>query len=79
MRVRGGTLCDINVHMYERTKDIQIYCRAKKLGDENVYTRDDERNWLYMNIRMISCFPIYINDYRKLGSIVCGRNCVLFV
>lgn len=28
---------------------------------------------------MISCFPIYINDYRKLGGIVCGRNCVLFI
>lgn len=30
-------------------------------------------------IRMISCFPFYINDYRKLGGIVCGRNCVIYL
>jgi len=75
----GAGRSTISMYMYERTNDIQIYCPAKKLGDENIYTRDDERNWLYMYIWMISCFPIYINDYRKLGSIVCGRNYVLFI
>lgn len=69
MRTERGAHCNIKIYTYIRMTFKFITGRknwATKIRRELV-------------IRMISCFPIYINDYRKLGGIVCGRNCVIYL
>lgn len=74
MRTRGGVYRNISVRYtyiqcirtHERTRDIQIYCRVKKLGDKNT------RGTGYSDGIVFS--DLYnINDYRKLDGIVCGE------
>lgn len=72
VRTERGAHCNIkNIYLYALTRETFKFIAERK-------------NWATkirgeLVIRMISCFPIYINDYRKLGGIVCGRNHALFI
>lgn len=93
MHARGRTLYDINVYVYSYERHSNLL-PSEKFGRRKLYiythththarSRRREELVIYIYIKIyiqmiISCFPIYINDYRKLGGIVCGRNCVLFI